>query len=142
MPLLIHLLIGLLAASLAYSLWGGPFSLRGLPYLAVTGTHLAFMAFLFHLKTKPFESNLKKPAQRLLTLWGNALIATAALLYLTGASDVISPIWLMGWCTLSVIGLSLVDFCFFRRERHSNLPTCRIAIVGSGPEAQRLIDHL
>ena len=142
MPLLIHLLIGLLAASLAYALWGGPFSLISLPYVAVTGVNLSFMAFFFHLKTKPFECNLKKRVQRLLSLWGNALVATAALLYLTGASDVISPIWLMGWFTLSVIGLSLVDFGFYKGGRHSHLPTCRIAIVGSGPEAQRLIDHL
>jgi len=141
-PLFIHLLIGLLAASLAYALWGGAFSFLGLPYLAVTGAHLAFMAFFFQLKTKPFESHLKKRVQRLLTLWGNALIATAALLYLTGASQMISPIWLMGWFTLSVIGCSLVDFGFYTGGRQSALSACRIAIVGSGPEAQRLIDHL
>ncbi|NBS16656.1 MAG: exopolysaccharide biosynthesis polyprenyl glycosylphosphotransferase [Gammaproteobacteria bacterium] len=142
MPLFIHLLIGLLAASLAYALWGGAFSFLALPYLAVTGAHLAFMAFFFQLKTKPFESQLKKRVQRLLTLWGNALIATAALLYLTGASQMISPIWLMGWFTLSVIGCSLVDFGFYTGRRQSALSACRIAIVGSGPEAQRLIDHL
>ncbi len=144
MPIIIHVLVGILAAGLAYALWGDPSPLISLPYVAVTSVNLAFMACFFHLKRTRFESEQQPLIQRLLVTWGKALLVTAALLYLSGASAAISPHWLMGWFSLSVIGSGLMDLGFlqFRRRGHSNLPVCRIAIVGSGPEAQRLIDHL
>ena len=144
MPIIIHVLVGILAAGLAYALWGDPSPLISLPYVAVTSVNLAFMACFFHFKQTHFESDHHSLIQRLLITWSKALLVTAALLYLFGASTAINPQWLIGWFSLSVIGSALVSagFTHFRAAHRLHLPACRIAIVGGGPEGRRLIDHL
>lgn len=148
--LLLQDLVALLAmAGLAYAikLADDPFA-SGPLYAIITalGTILALNAFHFAGMYSPTIIGRPLATMRRLTLaWGGVALALVALGFLTKTSEDFSRIWAMMWFMSSLVLLLGIRAVFFWRVSNwiSDGRLRRdVAIVGSGPLAERLAAQL